>query len=59
MTPTQRRSAKARDNRRRRDARKTAGLCMECGKPAAVRVILDAGGREIRRKTMGRCKECL
>lgn len=38
--------------RARRQAR---GECSECGAPVAVRVIVDAQGRELERRPLSRC----
>lgn len=41
-----------------RARRRAAGLCESCGRPAVVRVIQTADGREIERRTLTRCEMC-
>lgn len=41
-----------------RSARRNAGLCISCGSPPLVRVIVAPDGREIERRPLTQCERC-
>lgn len=57
-TPSTRRRQKRESASAIRARRAAEGLCLWCGEPAPVRVTLDAGGREVERRTLRLCRTC-
>ncbi len=54
-----RKKAKAKDQAARRARWSAAKLCLNCGRPPAVRITQDADGMELHRKVLTRCGRCL